>query len=98
MKYAVVRVGDRQFKVKEGQSLAVDRFDGKVGEVLLYVDGKRTEIGKPLVSGVEIKTKILEEGHEKTEIRRFKAKSRYRKRKGHKQPVTKVLIEKIEMK
>ena len=95
MKYVVVRIGGRQFRVEEGQELTVDRFDGKISEVLLFVNGDDVRIGKPLVEGVKVKTKVLEEGKVKTEIRRFKAKSRYRKVKGHKQPVTRVLIENI---
>lgn len=98
MKYAIVRIGGRQFRIEEGQQLIVDHFDGKVGEVLLFVDGDEVRIGKPLVSGVKVRTKVLEEGKVKTEVRRFKAKSRYRKVKGHKQPVTKVLVERIEVK
>jgi len=98
MKYAVVRLGGRQFKIEEGRQLTVDRFSGEVGDVLLFVDGDDVRIGRPLVEGVKIKTKVVDEGFEKTEIRRFKAKSRYRKVKGHKQPVTKILIEKIEVK
>lgn len=98
MKYIVARIGNRQFKVSEGKQLTVDRFDGKINEVLLLVDGDDVKVGRPLVDGVKVKTKIIEEGKVKTEIRRFKAKSRYRKERGHKQPVTKVLIEKIEVK
>lgn len=96
MKYAIARIGGLQFKIEEGRELTVDRFDGKIEEVLLLVDGDEVRIGKPLVEGVEVKTKVLEEGKVKTEIRRFKAKSRYRKKTGHKQPVTKFRIEKIE--
>ncbi len=96
MKYAVIRLGNRQFKVEEGQNLTVDRFDGKISEVLLLVDGETVKIGKPLVEGVKIRTKIIDEGFEKTEIRRFKAKSRYRKTKGHKQPKTTIRIETME--
>lgn len=106
MKYAIVRIGGRQFKVEEGQNLTVDRRSpealgegraggGKISGVLLFVDGDDVRIGRPLVEGVKIKTKIVEEGFEKTEIRRFKAKSRYRKTKGHKQPTTTIRIEEI---
>ncbi len=98
MKYVIARIGGRQFKLEEGQTLTVDRFDGKVSEVLLFVDNDKVKIGRPLVSGVKVKTKVLEEGKVKTEIRRFRAKSRHRRVKGHKQPVTKLLIEKIEVK
>ncbi len=98
MKYAIVRLGGRQFKLEEGKTLTVDRFDGKIDEVLLFVDGDEVRIGRPLVEGVKVKTKVVIEDFEKTEIRRFKAKARYRKTKGHKQPVVKILIEKIEVK
>jgi large subunit ribosomal protein L21 len=96
MKYAIIRLGGRQFRVEEGQQLTVDRFDGKVDEVLLFVDGDDVRIGKPLVGDVKIKTKIVDEGFAKTEIRRFKAKSRYRKKKGHKQPKTTIRVETIK--
>jgi len=95
MKYAVVRIGGRQFRVEEGQELTVDRFDGKVNEVLLFVDEENVKIGKPLVAGVKVATEVLEEGKIKTEIRRFRAKSRHRRTIGHKQPTTKFRIEKI---
>jgi len=95
MKYVIARIGGRQFKLEEGQNLTVDRFDGKVEEVLLFVEDDEVRIGRPLVEGVGVKTKILEEGKIKTEIRRFKAKSRSRRKLGHKQPTTKLLIEGI---
>lgn len=98
MKYAIVRIGGRQFKIEEGQNLTIDRSNGKINEVLLLVDGDDVKIGRPLVDGIKVKTKIVDEGFEKTEVRRFKAKSRYRKTRGHKQPTTRILIEKIEVK
>ena len=98
MKYAIARIGGRQFRVEEGQQLTVDRFDGVVDEVLLFVDDDDVRIGKPLVEGVKVKTKIIEEGKVKTEIRRFRAKSRHRRTLGHKQPVTTVRVEKIGVK
>ena len=97
MRYAVVRIGGRQFRIEEGQELTVDRFDGRIGEVLLFVAGDEVKVGKPLVSGVKVKTKVLEEGKVKTEIRRFRAKSRHRRKLGHKQPTTRFRIEKIKI-
>ena len=97
MKYVIARIGGRQFKLEEGKTLTVDRFDGKVEEVLLFVDEDEVRIGRPLVAGVTIKTKVLEEGKVKTEIRRFRAKSRHRRTLGHKQPTTTIRIEKIEV-
>jgi large subunit ribosomal protein L21 len=96
MKYIIARIGSRQFKLSEGDQLTVDRFDGQVDEVLLFVDDDDIRIGRPLVKNVKVKTKIVDEGYVKTEIRRFKAKSRYRRKKGHKQPVTTIRIDRIE--
>jgi len=96
MKYVVAKIGGRQFRLEEGQTLTVDRFDGEISEVLLFVDGDSVRIGKPLVEDVKVKTEVLEEGKIKTEIRRFRAKSRHRRVKGHKQPVTKFRVESIK--
>lgn len=98
MKYAVARIGGRQFRLEEGQQITVDRTDSEIGEVLLYVDGDDVRIGQPLLENVKIEAKVVGEGFKKTEVRRFRAKSRYRKKKGHKQPKTTLLVERIRVK
>jgi large subunit ribosomal protein L21 len=95
MKYVVARIGGRQYRLEEGQQIIVDRTGGNIDEVLLFVDGEDVRIGRPLVNAVKIKAKVVDEGFEKTEVRRFKAKSRYRKKKGHKQPKSTILVEEI---
>jgi large subunit ribosomal protein L21 len=99
-KYAVVRIGGKQYKVSEGQEILVDRVvDPKKlqVEVLLVADGEKVSVGKPLVKDAKVKVKVvaaLEKG-EKVDVYKFKAKSRYRKHIGFRPQYTKLLIEKI---
>lgn len=101
-KFAVVKIGGSQQKVKEGDVLEVNRVEGKEGgklflkEVLLVDSSKGVKIGTPFVSGSEVTFKILEHGKgEKIEIRKFRAKSRYRRKTGHRQLLSKLRVEKI---
>lgn len=103
MKYAVIKIGGSQFKVAEGDELLVDKLEGEkgkmveLGEVLLLVDDKKVTIGQPLVGGVKIKAEILDQTKgKKIRVATYKAKSRYRRVKGHRRFLTKIKIEKIE--
>lgn len=99
MKYAVISISGKQQVVTEGEKLQVDRLPIKEGEsfeikdVLLNVDGDKVEIGTPLVEGAIVKAKVLShERGEKIRVATFKAKSRQRKVKGHRQELTTVEI------
>ncbi len=100
MKYAVVRIGGKQYKVSEGQEILVDKLkDPKKlePEVLLFVDDEKTKVGKPVLKDIKVKTKVvseLEKG-EKIEVYKFKAKSRYRRHTGFRPQYTRLLVEKI---
>ena len=66
-------------------------------QVLTVVNDGSVTVGKPLVSGAKVTGKVLEQGKEKKIlVFKYKAKSNYRRRQGHRQPFTKVAIEKIE--
>ncbi len=98
MKYAVIKLQGRQFKVKEGEEILVDKLiDQKVcPEVLLVVDDKEVKIGRPIVKNAKIKIKVVgEEKGEKISVRKYKAKSRYRRKMGFRPQYTRLLIEKI---
>lgn len=100
MKYAVIRISGRQYKVKEGEEIVVDRLgENKLeAEVLLVADGEKILVGKPTVKEAKIKTKVLgEEKGEKIDILRYKAKSRYVKHLGFRPSLTRILIEKISV-
>lgn len=102
MRYAVIKTGGKQYKVSEGETLLVEKIDGKkdeavvFNEVLLLADEKKVKIGQPQVEGAKVKGVILDQVKgEKIRVAKFRAKSRYRRVKGHRQRLTKVQITKI---
>ncbi|HUV42403.1 MAG TPA: 50S ribosomal protein L21 [Patescibacteria group bacterium] len=104
MKYAVIEINNRQHKVTEGEELAVDKLEGKKGEkltfdkVLLLIDEKKRFIGQPLVKGAKVTAEIIEQFKDKKiRVATYKAKSRYRKVKGHRSQLTKIKINKISL-
>ncbi|MEK7121908.1 MAG: 50S ribosomal protein L21 [Patescibacteria group bacterium] len=98
--FAVIKTGGKQYKVAEGDVLRVEKLESKDGnvvfeEVLLVVNGE-VKVGQPVVSGAKVTAKVLEEGKgEKKMVFRYKSKTRQHKKKGHRQPYTKVQILKI---
>ncbi len=99
MKYAVIRIGGKQYKVEEKEEILVDKLvDPKkfVSETLLVVDGEKVEVGKPTLK-TEVKLKVVSEMEkgEKVEIYKFKAKSRYKRHTGFRAQYSKLLVEKI---
>ena len=99
-KYAVVRIGGKQYKAIEGKELLVDKIVdlAKIEpEVLLLVDDKKVKVGKPVLADVKVKIKVVTEVEkgEKLEIYKFKSKSRYRKHIGFRPQHTRLLVEKI---
>lgn len=101
--YAIIKTGGKQYKVAEGDVILVEKLDAEEGksvefdQVLTVVDGKKVKVGKPLVKGAKVTGKVDLQGKgKKIRIFKYKAKSNYRKRQGHRQPYTKVTIEKIE--
>lgn len=100
MKYAVVRIGGKQYKVEEGKEILVDKLiDPKKFEadVLLTVDGDKVKVGKPKVDGGKVTLKVVTEVEkgEKIDVYKFKAKSRYKKHTGFRPQYTRLSVEKI---
>jgi large subunit ribosomal protein L21 len=101
-KIAVIKTGGKQYKVKEGDVLKIEKIDKKEGakisfETLLVADteGKEVNIGKPLVKG-SVEAKLLEQGKDKKiSVIKYKSKTRYLRNKGHRQNFSKVEIIKI---
>lgn len=102
-KLAVIQTGGKQYIVKPGDVLKIEKIKtAKVGEkiefdkVLLIADDKNIQIGEPLIEGAKISAKIEEEGKDKKiTILKYKNKTRYKIKKGHRQPFTKVSIKTI---
>lgn len=100
--YAIVETGGKQYRVSEGDVIAVEKLDAKTGDkitlekILVFSDGDRMDIGNPYVEGVSIQTTVLENGKgKKVVVFKFKSKKNYRKKRGHRQPYTKLKIETI---
>src|SRR3989344_6568667 len=95
MSFAVIQTGGKQYKVAVGDEIAVEKIKGdyKIGDkltidsVVLKDDGKTTEIGVPYITGSKVEATITESGKlAKVMVVRYRAKSRYHKRNGHRQP------------
>jgi large subunit ribosomal protein L21 len=104
MKFAVINTGGKQYKVAEGDILKVEKISDtlKVGEVvvfdqvLLVDDGSITKIGTPTVSGAKVEAVLKEIGRaKKVIVIKYKQKSRYFKKNGHRQPFSKVEIKTV---
>jgi len=91
-------VKGRQYKVTEGDEILVDRLGDEKPEVevLMRVANEEVQLGDPVLKEGAVKVKGLgEEAGEKIYVSKYKAKSKYRKRTGHKSKYTKLLIEKV---
>ncbi|MBX4190162.1 50S ribosomal protein L21 [Candidatus Parcubacteria bacterium] len=101
--FAIIKTGGKQYKVAEGDVLEVEKLSSQNGEVLfdqilLMSDGEKVTLGKPMVSGAQVTAKVLEDAKgDKKMVFRYKSKTRQRKKKGHRQPYTKVQITKISV-
>jgi large subunit ribosomal protein L21 len=97
--YAVIKIQGHQYKVKEGDSILVDKLKDSKNlkfDVLLLVNGKEVKLGKPFLKDPKLDVKVLgEEKGKKLHILKYKAKSRYRRKMGFRPQYTKLLIEKI---
>jgi large subunit ribosomal protein L21 len=101
MNFAIIKTGGKQYLVKEGESLEVELLAKKAGDkiefdVMLAAIGDEVKIGKPLVKGAKVTASVLEHGKgEKVHVIKYHRKARYKRNVGHRQPFTKLQIEKI---
>lgn len=102
--YAIIETGGKQYRVEEGKAVRVEKLSGEKGEeivfdrVLLYSDGTETKIGRPYLDGCRVKGKVTVQGRgRKIVVFKYKAKKNYRRKQGHRQPFTEVLVKQIEI-
>ncbi|WP_026699858.1 50S ribosomal protein L21 [Salibacterium aidingense] len=100
--YAIIETGGKQVKVEEGQEVYVEKLDASEGDAVtfdnvVFVGGDEVKVGSPFVDGAKVSAKVDKHGRQK-KITVFKLKKRknYRRKIGHRQPYTKVVIDKIE--
>lgn len=99
--YAIIATGGKQYKVEEGDVIKVEKLGLEAGsevsfDQVLLVGDKDVKVGTPTVDGASVKATVVAEGKSKKVIvYRYKRKTGYHKKNGHRQPFTQVKIEKI---
>ncbi|SKA75403.1 LSU ribosomal protein L21P [Clostridium sp. USBA 49] len=100
--YAIIATGGKQYQVKEGDVIYVEKLAGEVDEtielknVLAVSKEEGLVVGKPVVEGASVVAKVLGQGKaKKIIVFKYKRKKDYRRKQGHRQPYTKLLVEKI---
>ncbi len=100
--YAVIQTGGKQYKVEKGNTLDVELLGSEAGseiifdKVLLTADNDNVQIGQPYLQNVSVKAKLLENvTDKKVVIYKFKNKTGYRRKRGHRQKYSRILIEAI---
>ena len=104
MEYVVFRSGGKQYKASKGDVLEVDKIaDEKNGQliindILLWVSDGQVKVGKPKVSGIKVKAKVLEQKKgKKIRVAKFQSKVRLRRVAGFRAKLTKLQIEEIDV-
>ncbi len=97
--YAVIKTGGKQYRVKEGQTLKVEKLNVEKGdsielnEVLMIADGEDVKIGAPYVEGGSVSATIEDHGRgDKVRIIKFNRRKHFRKQMGHRQSYTEIKI------
>ena len=102
--FAIIETGGKQYRVSPGLVLNIEKISEEkkdnemhfFDKVLLISDGNATKIGTPYISGAKVEANIEGNGRaKKVSVVKYKAKSRYFKRRGHRQPFTRVKISSI---
>jgi len=104
MTHAIIETGGKQYRVKEGDVVFIEKLPGEADEkiqfdrVLAVVDDDDVKIGTPFVKGAAVEASVIKNGKSKKIIVfKMHPKKGYRRKQGHRQPYTKVQIEKISV-
>lgn len=101
--YAIIETGGKQVKVVEGQEIVIEKVNAAADETVtfdkvLFVGGDNVKVGAPYVDGVTVTAKVQEQGRQKKiTIYKFKKRKNYSRKQGHRQPYTKLVIDKINL-
>mgnify|MGYP001582591980 CR=1 FL=1 len=102
MIYAVIKHGGKQYLVKEGDKIRVEKINVSEGDEVLFdkvllVWGKNVKIGTPFLENAKVSAKVLKNGRaKKIIIFHYHSKTRYKKKGGHRQPFSEVEIKEIK--
>lgn len=102
--YALIETGGKQYRVEKDQVLSIEKLPIEEGEtvtfekVLLVSKDDDVKVGKPYIEGAKVTGKVLKHGRgKKIIVFKYKPKKNYKRKKGHRQPFTQVVIENIEL-
>jgi large subunit ribosomal protein L21 len=102
--YAIIKLGGRQYRVEVGKTLDVERLPYEVDEsfeiadVLLIGNGDETTIGRPLVEGTKVKATVVEQFKgKKVIVYKYRQRTNYRRKYGHRQYYTRLHIDDISV-
>lgn len=100
--YAIIRTGNRQYRAEVGSTLEVERLPNEVDEtfeindVLLIGDGEKTVIGQPTVEGASVKVTVVDQFRaRKVTVYKYRQRTNYRCKRGHRQYYTRLRIDDI---
>ncbi|MBI3979437.1 MAG: 50S ribosomal protein L21 [Chloroflexi bacterium] len=100
--YAVIRTGGKQYRVQPGQTLDVEQLPGERGstvefsDVLMVAGEGQTRVGTPTVAGARVVARVVGAGRgEKIIVFKYKPKTRYRRKQGHRQAYTRLVVKEI---
>lgn len=99
--YAIIETGGKQIKVTEGQEIYVEKVAAEENESVtfdkvLFVGGDDVKVGTPYVDGASVTAKVEKHGRQKkVTVFKYKPKKNYHRKQGHRQPYTKLVVEKI---
>jgi len=101
--YAIIETGGKQVKVTEGQTIYVEKVNADPEETVtfdkvLFVGGDDVKVGTPFVEGASVIAKVEKQGRQKKiTVFKYKPKKNYSRKQGHRQPYTKLTVEKISL-
>jgi large subunit ribosomal protein L21 len=100
--YAVIKSGGKQYRVESGESVEVEKLPGEIGDsvtfdkVLMTSDGDTVNVGTPYLENASVVGRITrQEKHKKIVVFKYKRRKGYRKKNGHRQPFTQIVIDQI---
>jgi len=99
--YAIIETGGKQIKVTEGQEIYVEKIAADAESTVtfdkvLFVGGEDVKVGAPYVDGATVEAKVDKHGRQKKiTVFKYKPKKNYSRKQGHRQPYTKLVVEKI---
>jgi large subunit ribosomal protein L21 len=101
--YALIETGGKQYRVEPEQTLSIEKLSVEEGEtitfdkVLLVNEAGEVKVGAPYVEGAKVTARVVKHGRgKKIIVFKYKAKKNYKRKQGHRQPFTQVIIEQIE--